>query len=229
MNGQGMRRVGDHRRRPHSVLPRLHRLRARVEPGHDDRRAAGAGRALRPRRASGSATSRSARSSSTRATGTSRASRRCRRGLAPETPAFDVQRACGTSLDAAISIGSKIATRADRARHRGRRGHASATCRSSIPSAYRSCCSTSARGTHARRSASSRGSKLRPRHLQARVPGVVEPRTGAVDGRACEIMAKEWHISRAGAGRARAREPSQRRRGVRAKASSTTRSSSTAA
>ena len=31
-------------------------------------------------------------------------------GLAPETPAFDVQRACGTSLSAAILIGSKIAT-----------------------------------------------------------------------------------------------------------------------
>src|SRR3970040_1432949 len=29
-------------------------------------------------------------------------------GLAPETPAFDIQRACGTSLSAAIAIGSKI-------------------------------------------------------------------------------------------------------------------------
>ena len=30
-------------------------------------------------------------------------------GLAPETPAFDLQRACGTSLEAAILIGNKIA------------------------------------------------------------------------------------------------------------------------
>ena len=30
-------------------------------------------------------------------------------GLAPETPAFDIQRACGTSLEAAILIGNKIA------------------------------------------------------------------------------------------------------------------------
>src|SRR5687767_9421377 len=30
-------------------------------------------------------------------------------GLAPETPAFDLQRACGTSLDTAILIGLKIA------------------------------------------------------------------------------------------------------------------------
>src|ERR1044072_9306982 len=30
-------------------------------------------------------------------------------GLAPETPAFDIQRACGTSLTATILIGSKIA------------------------------------------------------------------------------------------------------------------------
>src|SRR6185436_2970363 len=31
-------------------------------------------------------------------------------GLAPETPAFDIQRACGTSLSAAIIIGTKIST-----------------------------------------------------------------------------------------------------------------------
>ena len=30
-------------------------------------------------------------------------------GLAAETPAFDLQRACGTSLEAAILIGNKIA------------------------------------------------------------------------------------------------------------------------
>src|SRR5438105_13749757 len=30
-------------------------------------------------------------------------------GLAPGTPAFDLQRACGTSLEAAILIGAKIA------------------------------------------------------------------------------------------------------------------------
>ena len=29
-------------------------------------------------------------------------------GLSPETPAFDLQRACGTSLEAAVLIGSKI-------------------------------------------------------------------------------------------------------------------------
>ena len=31
-------------------------------------------------------------------------------GLAPETPAFDIQRACGTSLSAAVLIGTKIST-----------------------------------------------------------------------------------------------------------------------
>ena len=30
-------------------------------------------------------------------------------GLSPETPAFDLRRACGTSLEAAITIGNKIA------------------------------------------------------------------------------------------------------------------------
>ena len=58
---------------------------------------------------SGSATSRSARSSNTsREIGTSRVESTLSSGLAAETPALDVQRACGTSLSAAILIGSKI-------------------------------------------------------------------------------------------------------------------------
>ncbi len=43
--------------------------------------------------------------------------------LAPETPAFDVQQACGTGLETAILVANKIALGPDRRRHRLRRGH----------------------------------------------------------------------------------------------------------
>ncbi len=44
-------------------------------------------------------------------------------GLAPQTPAFDVQRACGTSLTATILIATKISTGLIDVRHRGRHRH----------------------------------------------------------------------------------------------------------
>ena len=37
---------------------------------------------------------------------------------------------------------------------------------------------------------------LRPRHLKAVMPGVIEPRTGLSMGQSCELMAKTWKISR---------------------------------
>ena len=43
--------------------------------------------------------------------------------LAPETPATDLQQACGTGLQAAIYVANKIALGPDRRRHRGWLGH----------------------------------------------------------------------------------------------------------
>ena len=43
-------------------------------------------------------------------------------GLDPQTPGLDLQRACGTGLEAALDIGNKIALGTDRGRHRRRRG-----------------------------------------------------------------------------------------------------------
>src|SRR5215510_10073045 len=96
-------------------------------------------------------------------------------GLAPETPAFDVQRACGTSLTAAILIGSKIANGLMEA------GIAGGTDTISdvpvvYPDAYRDLLLTSARG----RTLGARLKpwlKLRPSFYKPVFPDVVEPRT----------------------------------------------------
>ena len=115
-------------------------------------------------------------------------------GLAPETPAFDIQRACGTSLSAAIIIGSKIATGLIDV------GIAGGTDTISdvpivYPDAYRTLLLESARGrTFGARLAP--WLKLRPRHFKPVLPAVVEPRTGLSMGESMEITAKEWQLSR---------------------------------
>ena len=115
-------------------------------------------------------------------------------GLAPETPAFDLQRACGTSLSAAILIGSKISLGLIEA------GIAGGTDSISdvpivYPDAYRALLLESSRG----RSLPERLKpflRLRPRHFKPEVMGVVEPRTGLSMGESMEITAKQWNITR---------------------------------
>jgi acetyl-CoA C-acetyltransferase len=115
-------------------------------------------------------------------------------GLAPETPAFDIQRACGTSLSATILIGAKIATGLIAA------GIAGGTDTISdlpivYPDAYRTLLLESARG----RSFPARLKpwlKLRPKHFKPVLPGVIEPRTKLSMGESMEITAKQWHLTR---------------------------------
>ena len=116
-------------------------------------------------------------------------------GLAPETPAFDLQRACGTSLSAAVLIGAKISTGLIEA------GIAGGTDSISdlpivYPDAYRSILLESAAG----RSLGSRLKpwlRLRPRHFKPVVPGVVEPRTKLSMGESMELTAQQWSLGRA--------------------------------
>jgi acetyl-CoA C-acetyltransferase len=115
-------------------------------------------------------------------------------GLAPETPAFDIQRACGTSLSASIIIGSKISTGLIDA------GIAGGTDSISdvplvYPDAYRALLLESARG----RTLGARlrpWLNLRPKHFKPIFPGVIEPRTKLSMGESMEITAQEWHLSR---------------------------------
>jgi acetyl-CoA C-acetyltransferase len=115
-------------------------------------------------------------------------------GLAAETPAFDIQRACGTSLEAAILIGNKIAL--------GQIDSGVAAGTDTISDTpvvyrdeYRRILMRSFRGK-------SLGDRiapwlgLRPGHLKPGLPGVVEPRTGLSMGESTELTAKAWGITR---------------------------------
>ncbi len=115
-------------------------------------------------------------------------------GLSPLTPGITLQRACGTGLDSVITIANKIALGQIDA---GIGGGSDTT--SDVPIVYgkrlRGRILEAARGK-------SFGDKLRAfrgfrlRELKPEFPGVAEPRTGKSMGEHCEMMAKEWHISR---------------------------------
>ncbi len=115
--------------------------------------------------------------------------------LAPETPAFDLQRACGTSLEAAILLGNKIAL--------GQIDSGIAAGTDTIsdvpivyPDEYAEILLASARGRNA-------GERLkpwlglRPSMFKPVAPGVNEPRTKLSMGQSTEITAKQWSITRA--------------------------------
>jgi len=115
-------------------------------------------------------------------------------GLAAETPAFDLQRACGTGLEAAILIGNKIALGQIDS---GIAGGVDTISHAPVvyPDTYRNILMKSYRGR-------SLGQKispflgLRPKHFKPQFPGVTEPRTGLSMGESTELTAKEWNISR---------------------------------
>jgi acetyl-CoA C-acetyltransferase len=115
-------------------------------------------------------------------------------GLDPRTPAFDLQRACGTSLDTAITIGLKIAAGQIDAGIAGGVDTAS-DVPVVYPDAYQQLLLRSARGkTLGARIAPWLG--IRPGHFKPNFPAVVEPRTGLSMGQSCERMAQQWQISR---------------------------------
>src|SRR5690349_11801104 len=116
-------------------------------------------------------------------------------GLDPHTPAYDLQRACGTSLSAVAQLANRIAL--------GEIDHAIAggvDTVSDVPITYgrklQGIVLESSRG----RSLGDRLKpwlRLRPRDLKPSVPSITEPSTGLSMGEHCELMAKEWGITRA--------------------------------
>jgi acetyl-CoA C-acetyltransferase len=115
-------------------------------------------------------------------------------GLSPGTPGFDLQRACGTSLETAIIIGMKIAL-----------GQIDSGIAGGVDTASDAPIGVG-EGLRKILLASSRGRSLgerlkpwlgvRPRHLKPSVPSVSEPRTGLSMGQSCERMAKRWNVTR---------------------------------
>ena len=115
-------------------------------------------------------------------------------GLDPQTPGVDLQRACGTSLEAAILIGNKIALGQIDS---GLAGGTDSISDAPIvyPRSYQQLLLQSFRG----RSAWQRLMpflSLRPHHFKPVLPAVVEPRTGLSMGQSTELMAKRWKVSR---------------------------------
>jgi acetyl-CoA C-acetyltransferase len=115
-------------------------------------------------------------------------------GLHPETPAYDLQRACGTSLSATAQLAHRIAAGEIDCAIAG--GVDSA---SDIPLSYGKKLQRAVLKLNRARTFGERlgtiGS-VRLRDLKPMPPSVGEPRTGLSMGQHCEEMAKEWKIGR---------------------------------
>ena len=116
-------------------------------------------------------------------------------GLAPTTPGITTARACGTSLDNTIIVANKIACGQIEA---GIAAGSDTT--SDVPIVYDVRLRKRLLAMHR---AKAPMDKLRIAfkdfslgELKPSFPGVMEPRTGKSMGDHCELMAKEWHISR---------------------------------
>ena len=115
--------------------------------------------------------------------------------LSPATPAYDVQQACGTGLEATVLVASKIAL-----------GQVDSGIAGGVDSVSDSPVAVSeglrrallelhrARTPRARLAALSR---VRPRHLLPELPRTAEPRTGLSMGEHAAITAAEWQVGRA--------------------------------
>lgn len=115
-------------------------------------------------------------------------------GLGFDTPATDIQKACGTSLEAALIIGSKIASgMLDSGIAAG------CDTNSDIPVTFKKSFSTLMSKVNYSKTTGDKLkalTALRPADLLPQFPAIKEPRTGLTMGESCELMAKQWHISR---------------------------------
>ncbi|MBM4212587.1 MAG: acetyl-CoA C-acetyltransferase [Gammaproteobacteria bacterium] len=114
--------------------------------------------------------------------------------LDPQTPAFDLQRACGTSLEAAIGIANKIALGQIDC---GLAGGVDTVSDPPIvyPRAYQQILMRVFRAKTLSGWLAPFFS-LRPGHFKPLIPDASEPRTALSMGESCEQMAKRWGISR---------------------------------
>ena len=115
--------------------------------------------------------------------------------LAPETPAFDVQQACGTGLEATILIANKIALGQLEC---GIAGGVDTT--SDAPLALNEDLRRTLLDFSRARSVPDRLkalARLRPQQLVPEIPRNAEPRTGLSMGEHTAVMAREWGIARA--------------------------------
>ncbi|WP_148862311.1 acetyl-CoA C-acetyltransferase [Marinobacter fonticola] len=115
-------------------------------------------------------------------------------GLAPETPAYDVQQACGTGLEAAILVANKIALGQIEC---GIAGGTDTTSDAPIgvgEGLREILLDLNRAKTHTERLKIL--GRFRPSHLVPEFPENGEPRTGMSMGEHCQITAHEWKIPR---------------------------------
>jgi acetyl-CoA C-acetyltransferase len=115
--------------------------------------------------------------------------------LAPETPAYDVQQACGTGLETTILVANKIALG---------QIDAGIACGVDTTSDAPIALNEDLRQVllEANRKRSTLGklaqlTRVRPGQVVPAIPRNEEPRTGLSMGEHCAIMAEEWQIARA--------------------------------
>ncbi len=115
--------------------------------------------------------------------------------LSPQTPAYDIQQACGTGLEAALLVANKIALGQIDC---GVAGGVDTT--SDAPIAVNEGLRHILLQANRGKSLGERLKpflKLRPHHLKPEFPRNGEPRTGLSMGEHCERMAQAWRIGRA--------------------------------
>ena len=115
-------------------------------------------------------------------------------GLAPETPAYDIQQACGTGLEAAILVANKIALGQIEC---GIAGGTDTTSDAPIGvgEGLREILLDLNRAKTTKERLKILG-RFRPSHLVPEIPENGEPRTGMSMGDHCQVTAKEWSIAR---------------------------------
>lgn len=115
-------------------------------------------------------------------------------GLAPETPAYDVQQACGTGLEAAILVANKIALGQIEC---GIAGGTDTT--SDAPIGVGEGLREILLDLNRAKTTGERLkilTRFRPGHLVPEIPANGEPRTGKAMGDHAQITAREWNIAR---------------------------------
>jgi len=115
-------------------------------------------------------------------------------GLSLRTPAVDMQRACGTSIEAVINVANKIALGQIDS---GIGGGTDSV--SDAPIVYHDGFRRVLLNSHRGRSVLQKITPwfgLRPSHFVPQFPGVTEPRTGLSMGQSMELTAKEMEVSR---------------------------------
>jgi acetyl-CoA C-acetyltransferase len=115
-------------------------------------------------------------------------------GLSLRTPGVDLQRACGTSLEAAVMIANKIALGQIDC---GIAGGTDTT--SDAPIVYKDDFRRILLDAYSAHNMLGRVKPwfgLRPKHFVPEYPSVVEPRTGLSMGQSMEITAQKWDVQR---------------------------------